>query len=104
MWCKPHYVVTAGTTTPGQPLRHEGGEGEEVHVALWHCPKLANDWTLAEPSIDKLNRFRQRGLALGKARVTTKHEFGIFTTTLGMIFVNTYTAWLHAIVLTRLWI
>ena len=43
-------------------------------MAHWHCPKLANDWALAEPSIGKLNKFRQRGLALGKARVTTYHH------------------------------
>jgi hypothetical protein len=42
MWCKPHYVVTAGTTIPDQPLRHEGGEGEEVYVALWHTGTAPN--------------------------------------------------------------
>ena len=44
------------------------------------CPKILNDWTKAQPHIDKANRWRQRELAIEERFSTHSFPFRLFTT------------------------
>lgn len=56
---------------------------------------MLNDFTLAQPTIDRHNRYRQHILAMEKRLVTNNFSFRFFTTLLGMIGVNAFFAHRH---------
>ena len=86
-------VSTCGVTTQGTPLKYDGGDGEDAYVLSWKCPRLVNDWTLAQPSVDLFNRYRQHELAMEKALITTRFDVRLFTSMLSTVFINTWMAW-----------
>ena len=53
-------------------------------------PRVLNDYTLAQPGVDRHNRYRQRLLAMEKRMVTNSFAFRYFTTLLGMVFTNAF--------------
>ena len=59
------------------------------------CPRVLNDFTLAQPTIDRANRYRQAILAMEKRFVTNRFNFRYFTTILGMIVTNSFFAHRH---------
>ena len=76
------FVTTCGTTLPGKPRvrKLENGEGEleagEVELILERkCPKILNDFTLAQPTIDRFNRYRQHILNMEERILTRRFDF-----------------------------
>ena len=69
----------------------EDEEEEGVpHVLERKCPKVLNDCTLAQPVIDRHNRYRQFILALEKRILTNSFSLRFGTTMHGMVFVNAF--------------
>ena len=94
------FVATCSTTLPGN--RHlayfeddeERAEAAEFEVAR-KAARVHNDFTLAQPTIDRHNRYRQHILAMEKRFVTTNFSFRFFTSMLGTLFVNCFMAHRH---------
>jgi hypothetical protein len=61
------------------------------------CPRVLNDATLAQPVIDRHNRYRQHILAMkkGKRLQTDRFEFRFGTSMQGIIFVDSFFAYRH---------
>lgn len=58
------------------------------------CPRILNDWTQAQPHIDKNNRFRQFELAIEERFRTKSFPYRLFTTVIaGMSITNAYVAY-----------
>jgi len=56
------------------------------------CPRILNDWTTAQPNIDKSNRWRQRILAIEERFTTQSFPFRLTTTVIaGMAIASAYT-------------
>mmetsp|Transcript_49491 Transcript_49491/g.123045 ORF Transcript_49491/g.123045 Transcript_49491/m.123045 type:complete len:729 (+) Transcript_49491:264-2450(+) len=91
------FLATAGETTVGQPQRHKDDDldADTGYIIARKCPKVLNDWTAAQPKIDRHNRLRQRELAMEKRFVTESFPFRLFTTVLGMVFVDAYYLYLY---------
>ena len=56
------------------------------------APRILNDYTLAQPTIDRHNRYRQFILAMEKRFVTNNFSFRFFTSILGQLIVNAFFA------------
>jgi hypothetical protein len=87
------FISTCGTTLPGNAHvgTFEDEEEEGVpHVLERKCPKVLNDCTLAQPVIDRHNRYRQFILALEKRILTNSFSLRFGTTMHGMVFVNAF--------------
>ena len=93
------FVSSCGTTLPGNAVMayfeddEERVQAETVDFELSRkCPRILNDFTLAQPAIDSHNRYRQHLLAMEKRLVTTNWSFRFFTTLFGMVVVNAFFA------------
>eukprot|EP00966_Prymnesium_polylepis_P200192 4639370-Prymnesium_polylepis.1 len=62
-------------------------EVTEYEVAR-KCPRVLNTFTMAQPTIDRHNRYRQHLLAMEKRFPTNNYSFRFFTTLLGMVVTN----------------
>lgn len=91
------FVATAGETTVGNPQSHKDDDldADTGYLIARKCPKVLNDWTQAQPKIDKHNRLRQQILAMEKRFVTESFPFRLFTTVLGIMFVDAYYIYLY---------
>ena len=94
------FVATCSTTLPGSAHLayfeddEERAEAAEFEVAR-KAARVHNDFTLAQPTIDRHNRYRQHILAMEKRFVTTNFSFRFFTSMLGTLFVNCFMAHRH---------
>lgn len=93
------FVATCGTTLPGKGHNAYFEDDEErtmaetvEHEIARKCPRVLNDFTLAQPTIDRHNRYRQHILAMEKRFITNSFTFRFFTTMLGMLAVNAFFA------------
>ena len=93
------FVSTCGTTLDGN--RHMAYFEDEEHRATGEiteheiarkCPRVLNDFTTAQPLVDRHNKYRQHLLAMEKRFVTTNFSFRFFTSMLGSLFVNVFMA------------
>ena len=93
MWQIHTYISTHGTTKRGRDQSHKDDTGEDGHAApARKCPKILNDWTKAQPHIDKANRWRQRILAIEERFPTNSFPFRLMTTVIsGMSIVSAHT-------------
>ena len=92
--CQIHtYISTHGTTKRGRDQSHKDDTGDDGHAAPPRkCPKILNDWTQAQPHIDKANRWRQRILAIEERFPTSSFPFRLMTTVIGgMAVVSAHT-------------
>lgn len=94
------FIASCGTTLPGNShvayFEDDEDRAMGVEVADFEltrkCPMVLNDFTLAQPTIDRHNRYRQHILAMEKRLVTNNFSFRFFTTVLGFIVVNAFLA------------
>ena len=92
------FVCTAGTTLSGNAHvacfedDEERANGIAYELAR-KAPRVVNDFTLAQPCIDRHNRYRQFILALEKRFVTNHFNFRFFTTLFGQVVTNAFFAW-----------
>ena len=93
------FVSTCGTTLPGHS--HYAYFEDDEERAMGHIedfelsrnsPRVLNDFTLAQPTIDRHNRYRQHILAMEKRFVTNNFSFRFFTTMYGMLVTNCFFA------------
>ena len=96
------FVTTCGTTLPGKPRvrkleNGEGGlaEGETEIILERKCPKVLNDFTLAQPTIDKFNRYRQHILNMEERVLTKRFCFRHAQFYFAETFVNAFFAHGH---------
>ena len=87
------YLATHGNTKRGRDQAHKDDTGDDGHVnPPRKCPRILNDWTQAQPHIDKSNRWRQRILAIEERFPTTSFPFRLMTTIIGgMSIVSAFT-------------
>ena len=70
------YLSTHSTTRRGRDQSHKDDAGEDGHVnPPRKCPRVLNDWTQAQPHVDKSNRWRQRILAIEERFAKTRSLF-----------------------------
>jgi hypothetical protein len=93
------FISTCGTTLPGNAHLAYFEDDEEramgeisEHEVARDCPRVLNDFTLAQPTVDRHNRYRQHILAMEKRLVTNNFNFRFFTTLLGMVAVDAFFA------------
>jgi len=91
------FVATCGTTLPGSAhLAYLEDDEEQAEAAEFELARKAarvhNDFTTAQPTIDRHNRYRQHILAMEKRFVTNNYSFRFFTSMLGTLFVNVFMA------------
>ena len=85
------YIFTSGSTRRGKDQAHSDDHGPDGYAGPPRkCPAALNDWTLAQPKVDKNNRWRQNILAIEERHRTTSFPFRLFTTITGIIMVNAY--------------
>lgn len=87
------FISTCGTTLPGNAHVGTFDDEEEEgvpHVLERKCPKVLNDCTLAQPVIDRHNRYRQFILALEKRILTNSFSLRFGTTMHGIVFTNAF--------------
>lgn len=85
------YIATHGSTRRGKDQKHceTGSDGNGGHGRK--CPRILNDWTQAQPHIDKNNRWRQFELAIEERFRTKCFPFRLFTTVIaGMSIANAW--------------
>ena len=96
-------ISTCGTTLPGSALRVTFEDDEDRATRMddadcileRKCPRVLNDATLAQPCIDRHNRYRQHILAMEKRLQTDRFEFRFGTSMQGIIFVDSFFAYRH---------
>ena len=94
------FISTFGTTLPGKAHIGTIEDDEDEHQNVTYelerkCPRILNDASSAQPTIDRHNRYRQFILALEK-RILTDHFCMRFATTMhGMLFTNAFFALRH---------
>ena len=93
------FIGTCGTTLPGEALMayfeddEERAMGEVMeHEITRKAASIHNDFTLAQPTIDRHNRYRQHILAMEKCFITNNFSFRFFTSMLGTLVVNVFMA------------
>ena len=93
------FITTCGTTLPGKPRirkleNGDGGleEGDSELILERKCPKVLNDFTLAQPTIDRFNRYRQHILAMEERILTRRFDFRHSQFYWAESFVNAYFA------------
>lgn len=75
------YVSTHGSTRRGRDQAHRDDADDLGHAAPPRkCPKILNDWTQAQPHVDKSNRWRQQILGIEERFRTTQFPFRLATT------------------------
>ena len=87
------FISTCGTTLPGNAhvgIFEDDEEEGSPYVLERKCPKVLNDCTLAQPVIDRHNRYRQFILALEKRILTNSFSLRFGTTMHGMVFTNAF--------------
>ena len=91
------YLSTCGTTKRGRDQKHKDDTGEDGGVAPPRkCPRILNDFTQAQPHVDKHNRWRQHILAIEERFRTESFPFRLFTTLIvGAAAVSTYTGYTY---------
>lgn len=91
------YLSTCGTTKRGKDQKHKDDTGEDGSTAPPRkCPKILNDFTQAQPHVDKHNRWRQHILAIEERFRTESFAFRLFTTLIvGCAAVSTYTGFTY---------
>ena len=93
------FVASCSTTLLGDSVKayfeddeeRAMGEISEYEVCR-KAAKVHNDFTLAQPTIGRHNRYRQQILAMEKRFVTNNFSFGFFTSMLGTLIVNVFMA------------
>jgi hypothetical protein len=86
------YLSTHGTTKRGKDQAHKDDvDADGCAGPARKCPKILNDWTKAQPHIDKHNRWRQRELAIEERFATHSFPFRLFTTVI--IGMSIASAW-----------
>ena len=93
------FVASCSTTLLGDSVKayfeddeeRAMGEISEYEVCR-KAAKVHNDFTLAQPTIDRHNRYRQQILAMEKRFVTNNFSFRFFTSMLGTLIVNVFMA------------
>ena len=93
------FISSCGTTLPGNAHYAYLEDDEERAMAeieeyelTRKCPRVLNDFTLAQPTIDRHNRYRQHILAMEKRLVTNNFSFRFFITLLAIVVVNAFFA------------
>ena len=94
------FISTCGTTLRGAAHTATFEDDEDrtyanddsVYELVRKCPRALNDYTLAQPCIDRHNRYRQHILAMEKRFVTSNFSFRLATTLMGMLFTNAFFA------------
>ena len=97
------FVATCGTTLKGnahlatfEDEEDRAYASDEIKFELTRkCPRILNDWTLAQPCIDRHNRYRQAMLAMEKRMITNNFSLRLATTLMGMLFTNAFFAHRH---------
>lgn len=97
------FVATCGTTLKGSAhLATFEDEEDRVYASddtkyelTRKCPRILNDWTLAQPCIDRHNRYRQFILGMEKRLITNNFSLRLATTLMGMLFTNAFFAHRH---------
>ena len=75
------YISTHGTTRRGKEQKHKDDADADGRAGpARKCPKILNDWTQAQPHIDKANRWKQRILAIEERFSTHSFPFRLTTT------------------------
>lgn len=89
------YISTHGTTLRGKDQRHADETTTDRSLPPPRkCPKILNDYTQAQPHIDKNNRFRQFELAIEERFRTRSFPYRLFTTVIaGMSIANAFVAY-----------
>lgn len=87
------YISSHGSTRRGKDQRHKDDAGSDGHCGPPRkCPRILNDWSQAQPHIDKNNRWRQYELAIEERFTTRSFPFRFFTTVIvGMSIANAWT-------------
>ena len=94
------FISTCGTTLRGAAHTATFEDDEDrayvddcnTYELTRKCPRVLNDYTLAQPCIDRHNRYRQAILAMEKRFITNNFSFRLATTLMGMLFTNTFFA------------
>lgn len=92
------FIMTAGTTLPGHAHKATAeDDGDRYthqvdHVIERKCCRVLNDFTLAQPIIDRHNRYRQFILAMEKRVLSNRFCLRLAVTLMGMVFVNSFFA------------
>ena len=97
------FVATCGTTLPGKGRQvffeddeNEGPDGtDHVTEVLSQGAKVHDDMTLAQPAIDRGNRYRQFILAMEKRILTNRFDLRFGTSMFGILLVNVFFAERH---------
>lgn len=107
------YIFTCGTTSLGEPAEHaallphplprcanmagkpQKHKDDDLDVDTGYtiarkCPKVLNDYTVAQPKIDRSNKKRQHYLAMEKRFPTHSFPFRALTTILGIIYTDCF--------------
>lgn len=86
------YIATHGSTQRGRDQRHKDDVGlDNACGPPRKCPRILNDWSQAQPHIDKHNRWRQYELAIEERFRTRSFPFRLFTTVIaGMSLANAW--------------
>ena len=81
------FIFTAGTTLAGKPMVYTifDDDSYATHEIERKTPAVLNDYTLAQPAIDKNNRYRQRILAMEKRFITNDFAFRFLTYMVGQV-------------------
>ena len=93
------FISTCGTTLKGNGVKAYFEDDEEranVNAADYlitrECPCVLNDYTVAQPCLDRHNRYRQFILAMEKRLVTTNFSFRFGTSMHGCVFTDAFFA------------
>ena len=95
------FISTFGTTLPGNTLKYEPADDEDARRSVdayqieRKCPRILNDATLAQPAIDRHNRYRQNILALEKRILTDRFNLRFASSLFGMVYCNAFFALRH---------
>ncbi|KAL1528519.1 hypothetical protein AB1Y20_009862 [Prymnesium parvum] len=82
------FISTCGTTLPGARANGNIDDYETARKA----PCILNDYTLAQPCLDRHNRYRQFILALEKRLVTNSFNFRFGSSMHGVVFTDVFFA------------
>lgn len=86
------YIFACGTTTMGKPQKHKDDDidADTGYLIARKCPKVLNDYTIAQPKIDRSNKKRQHYLAMEKRFPTHSFPFRVLTVLLGVIITDAF--------------
>ena len=88
------YLATCGRTLAGKHQEHKEDVNEDGSAGgPRQAPMVVNDFSAGQPHCDKSNRWRQRVLAIEERMLTKSFPLRFATTGLGIMLVNTWSAW-----------